>query len=93
MKLDKKIFKAHRHLPRQQNEEIITQESFVIIQGKVKCIFYDLDDSIIEAHIIRRGDASFTFYGGHNYEILKNNTILYEFKVGKYIGEGDRVRI
>jgi hypothetical protein len=29
--------------------------------GSVKCIFYDIDDSIIATPILKAGDASFTF--------------------------------
>ena len=33
-----------------------------------------------------KNDLSMTFRGGHNYEILENDTIVYEFKTGPYLG-------
>ena len=95
MLLNKKKFNAHKHIERLQiNERYVTQESFVIIQGRVKCIFYDTSKTIIAEHIIGPGDISITFHGGHNYEILEDNTIIYEFKSGPYLGPvNDRIRI
>ena len=58
-----------------------------IIKGKVKCIFYDVDDTIISEPILYEGDISFTFGGGHNYLILEDDTIVYEYKTGPYYGQ------
>ena len=87
-------FKPHRHIPRTfKSENYLAQESFIIIKGKVKCFFYDIDDTIIHECEIGPGDASFTFFGTHNYEILEDS-IIYEYKTGPYPGpEKDRVRI
>jgi hypothetical protein len=86
-------FKAHKHiiLPKETN---IAQESWIVIRGSVKCIFYDLDDSIIAEPILKPGDCSMTFRGGHNYLILEDDTIVYEYKTGPYLGqEFDKVFI
>ena len=64
----------------------IAQESWVVIKGSVKCIFYDIDDTIIEEIILEQSDLSMTFRGGHNYEILEDDTVVYEFKTGPYLG-------
>jgi hypothetical protein len=61
-----------------------------LYQGSVKCIFYDIDDSIIATPILKAGDASFTLYGGHTYQILEDDTIVYEYKTGPY--EGQKIR-
>ena len=37
--------------------------------------------------ILNVGDASFTLEGGHNYEILEDNTLVYEYKTGPYEGQ------
>lgn len=88
-------FKPHKHLCKERSfNEMIAQESWVVIKGKVKCIFYDLDDTILCEKIIYPGDASFTLYGGHNYEILEDDTLVYEYKTGPYEGiEMDKVFI
>lgn len=89
MKLPKnKTFKAHKHFERERFEKAyIPQESWMVFQGSVKCIFYDLDDTIIATPVLKAGDASFTYYGGHTYEILEENTIVYEYKTGPYEGQ------
>jgi hypothetical protein len=88
MRLQKgKTFKPHKHFYRKvNNQNYIPQESWLIIQGSVKCIFYDIDDTIISEKTLFSGDASFTLEGGHNYEILEPDTIIYEYKTGPYLG-------
>jgi len=79
-------FKPHKHIiQRVIHEEYIPQESWVVIKGSVKCVFYDLDNTVIDEPILNVGDASFTFYGGHTYEILEDDTIVYEYKTGPYL--------
>lgn len=82
-----KTFKPHRHIFKNRTRDVIAQESWVVIQGSVKCIFYDLDDSILVEPTLYPGDASFTLEGGHNYEILEDNTLVYEYKTGPYEGQ------
>ncbi len=79
-------FKAHKHITLVK-ETNIAQESWIVIKGSVKCIFYDLDDSIIAEPILYPGDCSMTFRGGHNYLILEEDTIVYEYKTGPYLGQ------
>ena len=81
-------FKPNKHITKERTYEAqIAQESWVVIKGSVKCIFYDVDDTIIATPILRAGDASFTLYGGHTYEILEEDTIVYEYKTGPYQGQ------
>lgn len=81
-------FKPHKHIEKQRSyDKQIAQESWVVIKGSVKCKFYDIDDKIIAEPILGPGDASFTLYGGHTYEILEEDTIVYEYKTGPYEGQ------
>lgn len=81
-------FKPHKHNINARNEEnYIPQESWCVIKGSVKCIFYDIDDTVISEPVLLAGDASFTFAGGHNYLILEDNTVVYEYKTGPYYGQ------
>ena len=84
-----KTFPPHKHITKDRHyPEQIAQESWVVIKGSVKCTFYDLDDTIISNDIIlKAGDASFTLYGGHTYEILEEDTLVYEYKTGPYEGQ------
>ena len=77
-----KYITKDRHYPKQ-----IAQESWIVVRGSVKCIFYDLDDTILTTEVLKPGDASFTLYGGHTYEILEDNTLVYEYKTGPYEGQ------
>lgn len=82
-----KTFRPHRHIWKGRTRDVIAQESWIVIQGKVQCIFYDVDNTIIETPILEPGDASFTLEGGHNYLILEDNTLVYEYKTGPYEGQ------
>ena len=79
-------FKAHKHIIMEKVTNI-AQESWLVFKGSVKCIFYDLDDTIIAEPILLPGDISMTFRGGHNYLILEDDTIVYEYKTGPYLGQ------
>lgn len=82
-----KTFKPHKHIWKERTRNVIAQESWIVIQGSVKCIFYDIDDTVIAEPILNVGDASFTLEGGHNYYILEDNTLVYEYKTGPYEGQ------
>ena len=83
-----KTFPPHKHITKDRHyKEQIAQESWVVIKGHVKCKFFDIDDTLIAEPILEAGDASFTLYGGHTYEILEDNTIVYEYKTGPYEGQ------
>lgn len=83
-----KTFKPHKHIFKERtHKKQISQESWVVIRGSVRCIFYDIDDSIIAEPILCVGDASFTLGGGHTYQIIEDNTIVYEYKTGPYEGQ------
>jgi len=88
LNLDKgKTFKPHKHIWKERTTNVIAQESWVVIKGSVKCIFYDIDDTLLSEHILYEGDSSFTLQGGHNYLILEDDTIVYEYKTGPYEGQ------
>ena len=89
-----KTFKPHKHIWKERTKNVIAQESWIVVQGSVKCILYDIDDTIIYEPILYPGDASFTLEGGHNYLILEDNTLVYEYKTGPYLGiELDKIMI
>ena len=89
LKMEKnKTFPPHKHITKDRHyTEQIAQESWVVIKGSVKCILYDIDDKVIATPVLYPGDASFTLYGGHTYEILEQDTIVYEYKTGPYEGQ------
>ena len=58
-----------------------------VISGLVKVFFYDLDDALLYTTKLKPGDASITLEGGHTYEILSDETLVYEYKTGPYQGQ------
>lgn len=87
-------FRPHRHIWKHKDHAIVAQESWVVIRGRVKVIFYDIDNTVIHTDVLNAGDASFTLDSGHNYEVLEDDTLIYEFKTGPYEGqESDKVFI
>ena len=88
-------FQAHKHFWKEINyKKTIAQESWVVIRGKVKVLFYDTNNKFLYQTILNKGDCSITLEGGHNYISLSNNTQVYEFKSGPYYGQtNDKVFI
>lgn len=80
------IFKPHKHLELERNIHN-TQEAWIIMSGKIKAFFYDLDDSLILEEEFSEGDCIVSFHAGHGFEVLEDNTILYEVKNGPYFGQ------
>ena len=83
-----RTFAPHRHIWKKPTyDSVIAQESWIVIRGKVKAYFYDIDEQLIATEILSPGDCSMTFEGGHSYEILEENTVVYEYKTGPYLGQ------
>lgn len=79
------FFKPHKHLPCKKIVTI-TQEAWIILDGSVEAIFYDLDDKEIFKEILNSGDCIVIFAGGHSLKSLTKDAILYEIKNGPYFG-------
>ena len=80
-------FKPHQQIWKPGEKEVIAQESWVVIKGKVKCSFYDTDGTLLAEPILDVGDCSVTLGGGHTYLILEDDTLVYEYKTGPYKGQ------
>ena len=87
-----KTFRPHKHIWKEAPEpEVIAQESWCVLEGRVQAHFYDLDDSLLAEYVLEVGDISLTFEGGHTYTILEDARV-YEYKTGPYQGvEKDKV--
>ncbi len=83
-----KTFRPHQHIWKPvMYDRVIAQESWVVIKGSVEVSFFDTDGTLLEKQIIRQGDCSMTFEGGHTYTILEDDTVVYEYKTGPYYGK------
>jgi len=80
-----KTFRPHKHVYCEKTSTI-AQESWVVISGKVMAILYDVDNKVVTREILGPGDCSITLRGGHTYEILEDDTLVYEYKTGPYLG-------
>jgi hypothetical protein len=81
-------FPPHKHIWKEPSySSVIAQESWIVVRGSVRVHFYDLDDKLLASEILEQGDCSMTFEGGHSYEIIEPNTIVYEYKTGPYRGQ------
>jgi cupin fold WbuC family metalloprotein len=78
-------FKPHRHNKLIRTTDI-TQEAWIILKGKVAATFWDLNDSIIYETNLSAGDCAVVFKAGHSFEVIEDDTILYEVKTGPYYG-------
>tara|TARA_B100000989_G_scaffold297664_1_gene284226 strand:- start:14284 stop:14691 length:408 start_codon:yes stop_codon:yes gene_type:complete len=76
----------HKHFQIDRNTNR-TQESWIIIKGKVKAEIFDLNDELIDEEILTDGDCIVLFRGGHSLEVLSKETIMYEVKNGPYFGK------
>lgn len=90
-----KSFSPHIHIEKQTDNLFqITQECWIVIKGSVLVNYYDTQGCFITSRSIFAGDCSITIAGGHSYEILDENTVVYECKTGPYYGvEKDKVFI
>lgn len=93
-KMNKGMFvPPHRHLEIIRNTNI-TQEAWLLLRGRVKAKFYDLDSSYLCTRIINTGDIVVFYRGGHGLKVLEDDTLFYEFKNGPYYGvEIDKEKI
>ena len=86
-------FKPHKHNTLHR-ETTKTQEAWVFLSGSVLAKFYDVDDSLYLETKLSAGDCAVVFNAGHSFEVLEDDTIIYEFKTGPYYGvEADKTFI
>ena len=73
----------HKHRPRIIER---TQESWVVLKGKAIVFVSNENTKIIHEQIINAGQFFMSYKGGHGYEILEDETIVVENKLGDFIG-------
>tara|TARA_R100000152_G_C6631761_1_gene79130 strand:- start:172 stop:579 length:408 start_codon:yes stop_codon:yes gene_type:complete len=78
-------FPSHKH-NKCERHTTKTQEAWVVLEGKIKAYFYDIDDKLHSEIDLSAGDCAIVFSGGHGFDVLMDNTIIYEFKNGPYFG-------
>ena len=82
-----KTFRPHKHIWKPGEEQVIAQESWVVIEGYVDVTYYDEEGTTpIGNYRIGPGDCSITLLGGHTYKAI-GEVKVYEFKTGPYKGQ------
>ena len=81
-----KTYRPHQHISLRR-ETNITQEVWIVVAGCARVTYYDLDGSVLRVQPLFKGSCSITFRGGHSYEILEDNTMIFEVKNGPYYGQ------
>ena len=85
-----KVFQNHVHKYRPRTVER-TQESWIVLKGKVRVFVFDENKEKIHEQIMTAGQFFISYRGGHGYEILEDDTIVIENKLGDFIGvEADK---
>ena len=81
------VLPIHRH----QN----TDETYILIRGKIEVIFYDDDKNVIDRSIMCQEDGNFGVHipkvTWHTIEIMESGSVIFEVKEGPYqpISEND----
>ncbi len=78
-------FKPHKHNKLERITDY-TQEAWIILEGSVHANFWDVNDQPIHETVLNSGDCAIVFRAGHSFEVLEEETILYEVKSGPYYG-------
>lgn len=81
-----KVLRNHRHIELTERTTHGTVESWVLIQGKLAVNLYDTDDSLLTEFVMTPGDCMTLYRGGHGFTVLEDQTLIYEFKNGPYLG-------
>lgn len=78
----------HIHSPRDTAAPgpSVTQESWLVLRGRIRVELFDLDQSPLVQREMSAGQLLVTFYGGHALECIEPGTIVLEFKTGPYLG-------
>ena len=87
------VFPPHLHI---DCSELVrrgrAQEAWVILRGKIRFRYYDLDEAPLGHLDIAAPAMTFTNAGGHTYEALDDSLVV-EFKSGPYQGaDRDKMR-
>lgn len=80
-----KVFQNHIHKYRPRTVER-TQECWVVLKGLVKVFVSDEHKNIIHEQFMKAGQFFISYKGGHGYEILEDETIVVESKLGDFVG-------
>tara|TARA_B100000035_G_scaffold312495_1_gene324065 strand:- start:1428 stop:1847 length:420 start_codon:yes stop_codon:yes gene_type:complete len=79
-------FRPHKHNKLERITDT-THEAWIVLEGSIGATFWDTDDKIVLETVLNAGDCAVVFKAGHGFEVLEDDTILYEVKNGPYYGQ------
>ena len=79
-------FKPHRHNVLNRTIDN-THECWIVLEGSIRATFYDLNNEQICETLLNKGDCAVVYNAGHSFEVVEDNTKLYEVKNGPYFGQ------
>ena len=82
---DGHVLQSHIHKLRPRGI-LKTQESWVVLRGAAYVKIFDENKLLIYHQILTAGQFYISYRGGHGYEILEDDTIVIENKLGDFIG-------
>ena len=86
-----RVLKAHKHVTNQR-DVAFTQETIVVLNGRVRVDLYDDEGTIFHQEELSTGDIGVILGGGHGYAILADDTKIVEVKNGPFVSvEKDKV--
>jgi len=90
-----RTFRPHEHIYKDVTyTEMKSQQSMVVVRGSIVYVFYDIDGTELCRRTLNLGDIGITLHGGHTFVGLEEGSIVYEHKVGPYLGpEKDKIFI
>lgn len=80
----KKLDRHHHNIVERKSD--ITQECVVVMEGSMIVGVYDKNKKFVTSFTMFEGDFAVFFAGGHEYEILENDTRVLETKNGPFVG-------
>ena len=87
-----KLLQAHSHNDVDRSA-LRTQEAVIVMSGKLRANIFDDHRRPISTLEVGEGECMVFLAGGHGYEILADDTRIYEIKNGPFLGvEKDKVK-
>ena len=80
-----KILDRHHHNVVERSADL-TQECVVIMCGSMNVKLYDFENEYVTEFTMQEGDFAVFLRGGHEYEILQDDTKIVEVKNGPFLG-------
>ena len=64
----------------------ITQESWVVMRGRIHVRLFDVDLLLLHEEVLSAGYLLVSYGGGHGLQCLDEDVVILEFKNGPYLG-------